>query len=152
MKNAQFWIGPVVTGEQTQAQLEALTYVKVKDVGTIGELGSTEEIAKFSPLEGTDKKVKGNVDAGDVSVTWGRDYADPGQIATKDAGLTTFCYAVKFVLNDNPTANHTKTSLYSTATITEAKKSGGSGNDVITEKTMVNCQQRLIEVVPALIP
>ncbi|AZR23483.1 MULTISPECIES: hypothetical protein [Xanthomonas] len=82
----------------TKTQFEALTYVQVKKVGSVGERGLTTNIVTYDTWDtAVSLKGKGISNAGDPEVEMARDLADPGQIAMRAAGqpTVTSAYALK---------------------------------------------------------
>ncbi|OOW67094.1 hypothetical protein Xmar_07735 [Xanthomonas axonopodis pv. martyniicola] len=82
----------------TKTQFEALTFVQVKKVGSVGERGLTTNIVTYDTWDtAVSLKGKGISNAGDPEVEMARDLADPGQIAMRAAGqpTVTSAYALK---------------------------------------------------------
>lgn len=65
---------------QTKAGYEALTWVEVANVESIGEIGAESAIASFTALKGGVRKRKGSANFGTLTVTVGRDATDAGHI------------------------------------------------------------------------
>ncbi len=70
-----------------EADFEALTYVQVKKVGSVGERGINTNIVTYDTWDTqVSMKGKGITNAGDPQVELAEDLADPGQIAMRAAG------------------------------------------------------------------
>lgn len=111
--------------------LAALTYVEVKGVETLGEIGPQSQDSTFTPLAGPNvKHLKGARDNGITTTTCARLPLDPGQIAMKAAEATKFEYAVKIVMADAADNNDTDTVIYVRGPIMSARNGIGGANDV----------------------
>lgn len=152
LKGAKLYIGPAQATDATQTEYEALTWVEIKDIASIGEFGTEETMNVFSPLDGVNGKYKGNIDAGNPSVEYAYVYDDAGQVALRAAGDTNLAYAFKIELNDAPAANMSKTIFYSRGLVKAPKQKGGAGDDYIGEMTELGLVQLAIKVDPAVIP
>ena len=80
-----------------QTEYEALTWVQVGNVGSVGETGTNTNVVSYDELA-TDvtQKGKGMSNAGDPIIECARNPTDDGQIALRAAALTDYCYAFKF--------------------------------------------------------
>ncbi len=73
--------------ELTATQFDALTYVQVKKVGSLGERGINTNVVSYDTLDTVvSLKGKGITNAGDPTVEVAEDLADPGQTAMRAAG------------------------------------------------------------------
>lgn len=89
----------VADTDLNQAGFEALTWVKVANVGSVPEFGNNEPIATYKGLDGV-KKGKGLNDPGNGDVEMAHKKDDVGQIAMRAAGITDDNYAFKVTLKD----------------------------------------------------
>src|SRR5690606_31331365 len=82
----------------------SLTYVEVKGVGSLGEIGKNTNIVNYDTW-GSDNisKGKGLTDAGTADAEMLRIPNDPGQIAMRAAAATKDNYAFKIDLQDGTT-------------------------------------------------
>jgi hypothetical protein len=83
-----------------ETAFEALTWVQVKKVGSIGERGISTNVVQYNTYDTlVGLKGKGVTNAGDPQVEVAEDLADPGQLAMKMAGSPTVpdAYAFKVV-------------------------------------------------------
>lgn len=126
---AKVYIGPV-TAASTLSALAALSYVEVKKVETIGEIGPQANDSTFTPLDGDVQHLKGATDNGSTVINCGRDPLDPGQIAMEAAAATKFEYAIKIVLADGADSTDTDTVIYVRGPVMSRRKNVGGGNDV----------------------
>jgi hypothetical protein len=87
-RNKTFWVSTETANTAlNQAGFEALTWVQVGGVGSIGETGISTNPISYNTLdtEVTDK-AKGFSDAGNPDIECARDPADQGQILMRAAG------------------------------------------------------------------
>lgn len=102
---ARLYIGPVAADTiDSVAEFKALgAYVEVGEIEDMGEVGDTFNIVTFTAMANRRvRKFKGSADAGNMTLSLGRDVTDAGQTALKAALASDFDYAVKIVLNDQP--------------------------------------------------
>ncbi len=124
------YIGPVTTAT-SKAALAALTYVEIKNVEGLGEIGPQSTDTTFTPLDGTAvQHLKGSTDYGATAVGVGRDPLDPGQVALKAAAATYFEYALKIVLKDAPDEDHTDSVIYVRGPVMSGRLNLGGANPV----------------------
>lgn len=131
----------------TSSQYAALTWVEIKNAETIGEFGDAAGQATFTGLSDSRvRKFKGANDAGDLSITFGRDPLDQGQIDLKTASDTKFNYAFKIVLEDAADANDTDSTFYFQAQIMSVKTNIGGANDVTKLTANLSINSAIVEV------
>jgi hypothetical protein len=76
----------VANTDLNQSQFEALTWVEVKGVGSVGETGTITNVISYDTLATeVRQKAKGISDAGDPDIECERIAADPGQILLRAA-------------------------------------------------------------------
>lgn len=101
----------------------SLTYVEVKGVGSLGEIGASTNIVSYdtwgNPIV---SKGKGLTDGGSPDVEMLRIAADPGQIAMRAASATKDNYAFKQTMQDGSTR-------YFRALVTGPRAPGGRNED-----------------------
>lgn len=133
-----------------QAGFEALTWVEVGHVGSIGEIGLSSNIVNYDEL-GTEvtQKQKAVANAGDPQIEVARNPTDPGQIALRTAGATKFNYAFKFEDADAPSTGESNTIYYSRGVISGPMIPGGKVQDFILERYTLGLNQPIITVNPA---
>lgn len=142
------------SADLSKSEYEALTYVEVSNVGSVGETGMNTNIVSYDELA-TDvtQKQKGISNAGDPDIECARNPTDPGQIALRAAAKTKFYYATKFEDADAPDANHTNSIYYNRGLITGAKRPNGRNEDFILEVFPLGLVQQEIVVDPvSLVP
>ncbi len=85
--NKKFYISQEVTNtDLNQAGFEALTWVEVKGVGSVGETGTITNPISYDTLSAqVRQKAKGISDAGDPDIECERIANDPGQILMRAA-------------------------------------------------------------------
>ena len=136
--------------ELNQAQFEALTYVEVGDVGSIGETGTATNILTYDTLaDEVSQKQKGLSNAGDPVIELARNPTDVGQIAIKAMALTKFKYAFKIEDADKPQASYTNTIRFQRGVVAGPTNPGGRVEDFILEMYTLGLEQVEIKVDPA---
>lgn len=103
LAGAKFYISTTVQAEDLAdaAAYAALTYTEVKNVGSVGEMGTKTNVLTYDQLDTlTAQKAKGISNAGDPEIEVARNNADTGQAAMKAAGVPTNVdfYAFKTVM------------------------------------------------------
>ncbi len=150
-KNGEIYISDApVPSDLDQAGYEALTWIKIEGVGTMPDIGVTENVVTFDGLEGATCKAKGNFNAGDPEITYKRHETDPGQIKLLEAGATGENWGVRFVLGDAATGL-TRTNAYTRGVVTRPRIIGGGGDDIDLRGTTLGLSQTPIEVHPQVI-
>lgn len=77
-----------------ETEFEALTYVEIANIGSLGERGAATNIVSYDTWDTeTTLKSKGITNAGDPVLEVAQDLDDPGQIALRAAALTPDNYA-----------------------------------------------------------
>ncbi len=126
----QVYIGPA-TKADTVSALAVLSYVEIKKVESLGDIGPESQDVTFTPLGGEDvQHLKGATDNGTTVLIVGREPLDPGQIALKAASLTKLEYALKIVIPDADDANDTDTTIYVRGPVMGGRLNIGGANDV----------------------
>lgn len=135
-----------------QEDFEALTWVLVGQVGSVGETGLTTNIVTYDTLDTeVTQKAKGISNAGDPTVECARKYDDAGQIAMRAAAKTNFNYAFKLERNDAPDAETTNTIIYNRGLVTGPTRPNGRNEDFDLEVFTLGLQQDEIVVNPEAI-
>jgi hypothetical protein len=133
-----------------QGGYEALTWVEVKNTGSIGETGTAENILTYPELATeVAQKQKGIANAGDPDIEVARNPTDPGQILLRTAGATKFYYAFKVEDQDRPSADYTNTIYYMRGLVSMPKRPNGRNEDFILEVYTLGMVQKEIVVNPA---
>ncbi|MDU9005749.1 hypothetical protein [Sedimentitalea todarodis] len=123
------------SSEPTLTEYQALTWVGINEVETLGTFGDTSEEIDFTAMtDARKRRIKGVRDAGTLDMAMGADYSDAGQIALIAAEKTIFDYAFKVVFNDAPQGG-TPSERYFIATVASASESVETANSVV----MLNC-------------
>lgn len=129
----------------TQAEFEALTWVEVKNVGSVGELGPKTNVISYDEL-GSDvtQKSKGLTDAGSPAVECARNPTDAGQLAMRTATKTNFNYPFKYEKNDAPNVTKTNTIHYNRGVVTGPLRPNGGNEDFDLE--IFTCAMNQLEI------
>jgi hypothetical protein len=148
---AKIFIGPqVAPSVDTASEFAALTgWVEVGLVESLGEFGDQSSAVNFAALnDGRQRKAKGIRDAGDLTLTCGRDSTDPGQQALVAAEATPLKYAFRVVLPDQITTNGSGTTAYFRGLVMSKRLNVGSSDNVIRSTFMIGIDSAVIEVPP----
>lgn len=143
---SKFYIGPV-DDAATAVEFAALTYVEVKEVEDLGELGDESEAITFTAVSDSRvRKLKGARDAGTLVLVVGRDPLDPGQAAMRAAESTDFEYCFKLVADDIPEVGGTSSIYYFRGLVMSRRDNYGAGNNVVKTTFNVAINTPIIEV------
>jgi hypothetical protein len=133
-----------------QAGFEALTWVQVLNVGSIGEMGLTSNIVSYDELDTeVTQKQKAVSNAGDPPIEVSRNPTDPGQILLRTAGATKFNYAFKVEDADAPSSGSSNSIFYTRGVVSGPTMPGGKVQDFILERYTLGLNQPIITVNPA---
>lgn len=133
-----------------QAGYEALTWVQVLGVGSMGETGSSTNILNYDTWDNAViQKAKGLTDAGSPQIEVSRIPTDPGQIILRAIALTNFNYAFKVERNDKNVSSGTGTIRYNRGLVTGPKVPQGKTEDFDLEQFTLGLQQLQITVDPS---
>ncbi len=147
----RIFIGPVVTATpDTKTEYEALTYVEIGLVESLGEFGDESGSGTFTSLnDGRVRKYKNVRDAGNLALTVARDVTDPGQTALVAAEATrNGKYAFKVVYPDRLTENGTDGADYFRALVRSKRNNPGAGGNVLRRSFMIDIDSAIVEVDP----
>jgi hypothetical protein len=136
------------SSDLTQEQFEALNWQEVKNVGSIGESGTSTNVPTYDEL-GTEvtQKQKGISNAGDPTVECARNPTDKGQMAMRAAALTKLNYAYKTEDNDAP-SGYTNSIYYNRGLVTGPTRPNGRNEDFILEVFTLGLNQKEVVVDP----
>lgn len=144
MAFAKIYIGTTGAGS-TLAEMEADTFVEIKEVQSFSALTETQNFTSFTGL-GTGRTVQSKSSkAGDnVTVTVGYDPDDAGQIDLRDAAAVTTqaAYNMKVVYNDPAASN--ATTIYWRGKVGNEQYPGGSVEDMELVEHMITNDQGFI--------
>lgn len=116
------------------AAYAALTWVEVKKIGNMGQIGTATNMLNY-PTWGDSvvQKAKGLNDGGNPTIELMRDTADAGQDALRAAALTNLNYAVKIERNDKLTGGGTNTIIYNWGLVAGPTRPQGGNEDFDVE-------------------
>jgi hypothetical protein len=96
-----------------QSAFAALTYVEIKGVGDLGEIGTKQNILTYDTWgSSVALKAKGLKDGGSPELEVARDTTDPGQDLLRIAAGLNLCYAFKIDCNDKITGGGANGIIY----------------------------------------
>lgn len=149
---AQVSIGPA-TRCKTEAEFAAIdagSWKTISNIEDVGEMKGDKPIAvgKYVDQDYVRKLAGGPRDAGDMTMIFGNDPEDEGQIALRAADLANESYAIKIELPDAP-AGGTPTTWYFMAIIGPVSLAFGDGTDPIKLTSVFNIDGGVIEVAAA---
>lgn len=126
------------TAAATRVALAALTYIEIKSVENLGEIGPQDQDVTFTNLNGDPvQHLKGATDNGAITIVCGKDPLDPGQIAILAAAKTKLEYAIKIEEQDAADGNDTNSVTYARGPVMGGRKTLGGANDVTKRTFMV---------------
>lgn len=134
----------------TQAGYEALVWIPIGNVGSLGESGINTNVLSYDTLT-TDvsDKAKGISDAGSPQVEVARVYNDAGQVALRAAAATNLKYSFKLERTDSPDGILSNTVIYNRGLVTGPTRPGGRNEDFDLEVFTLGLVQTEIVVDPA---
>jgi hypothetical protein len=132
---------------------EALTWLEVKAVGSVGETGTQTNIVSYDTL-GTDVTLKGKgiSNGGDPEIECARIPNDPGQIEMRRAASTRASYAFKYEQDDAVSAGSNSgngTTFYNRGLITGPRHPNGRNEDFVLEIYQLGLNQKEVVVEPS---
>lgn len=131
---ASIAIGPSVDIGATDslAEFQALSYLEVGEVESIGEFGDESAVSTFTALRDSRvRKIKAARDAGTAAVVAAFDSQDAGQAAMSEAEGTKFDFAFRVTLADEPTEGSEPTSLYFAAQVMSERLNVGAQDNIV---------------------
>lgn len=134
----------------TASAYAALTWLEVKNVGSVGETGTNTNIVSYDTLDTeVTRKGKGISNAGDPEIEVARIPNDPGQIQMRAAALTRSNYAFKYELPDAITpSTGTGTTYYNRGLVTGPRHPNGRNEDFVLEIYALGLNQKEVVVEP----
>lgn len=131
-----------------QAGYEALEWLQVAQVGSLGETGTNTNILSYDTLDTVvTQKSKGISNAGDPEIELARVATDDGQAALRAAALTKDSYAFKYELDDQITAvTGNGTTFYNRGLVTGPRHPNGRNEDFVLEIFQLGLNQKEITV------
>lgn len=126
----------------SQSEYEALSWLQVNGVGSIGETGAKENIVSYDTLdESVTQKQKGMADAGSPEIEVRRIPDDNGQIAMRAAAATNDSYAFKIEYNDMESGGSTNSIAYNRGVVGRPYRPNGRNEDFIIERFPLGLNQ-----------
>lgn len=122
------------------AGYNALTYVNIGEITDLGELGREYALVNHSPLgDRRVKKFKGSYQSGSISLQFGKDFSDAGQILLTTASTNDNTYTFRLTLQDGK-------KLYFTGMVMTAKVSVGSVDQITGGTSQIEIHSDVLEV------
>lgn len=154
-KNRKLYVCATVQPEDLdQAGYEALVWVQVKKVGSIGETGTKDNVVSYDTLEDeVIDKNKGISNAGDPVVECARVVDDPGQIILRACGATLDYWAFK-VEDDDAQAGYTPSTYYNRGLVIGPVRPNGRNESFNLEQFTLGLVQKeiVVDPVPQSVP
>lgn len=133
-------------GPATAADFEALTYIEIGEVVSIGEFGSEFSAVSFTALnDRLVRKFKGSEDPGTIAIEMGRDATDNGQAALRTALGSDQDYAFHIVMNDAPVGG-TPSEFYARAKVMSYRINIGNSDSITGATADLGVTTRFIEI------
>lgn len=118
----------------------ALTYTNIGEITDLGELGREYALVNHSPLgDRRVKKFKGSYHSGSISLQFGRDFTDAGQILLDTASTNDNTYTFRITLQDGK-------KLYFTGMVMSSKTSVGSVDQITGGTAQVEIHSDVLAV------
>lgn len=146
----KIYIAGAVTAEPADAAAyQALTWIEIKEVETIGEYGDEKTVTSFAVL-GDDrvKKVTGSSDAGTLTITVVDIPDDAGQVAAKAAQAMKYNYPFKIVSPNRLTVAGTDQIDYLIGPVASQRKGQTTPNGELTRVFTVAINSKFTTVAP----
>lgn len=116
------------------AAYAALTWVEVKKVGNMGQIGTQTNMLSYNTWgDSVIQKAKGLNDAGNPTLEVMRDTADAGQDAIRVAAATNLNYAFKIERNDKLTGGGTNSIIYNRGLVAGPSRPQGGNEEFDVE-------------------
>lgn len=114
------------------ALYEALTWVKVGELETLGDIGDSFKSVTFAGMDDSrEREFKTIKQGGKPTVVCGRDPLDPGQIAMRAASQTKFVYPFKVEYDDARGADYSDSKEYYGAQVMGAVTNIGNAESIL---------------------
>lgn len=134
-----------------QADYEALTWLQIKSLGNMGEVGSKTNVLTYPTWDTTViQKAKGMTDAGSPTLEFARIPTDPGQIALRSAANSNLNYAFKMVRNDPASVGGVGTVMYNRGLVMGPERPMGKNEDFDLEVFTLALNQKEVVVNPLI--
>jgi hypothetical protein len=134
-----------------QAAFEALTWVQIKKVGSVTDVGGDTNPVSYPVLDEPTQKGKGEQNGGDWTVEYARVFDDAGQVALRAAAKVDADYAFKLVYDDKPSSSYaTGTTIYNCGRVYGPRRPGGRKEEFIREEVTLGMNQEEVVVEPQL--
>lgn len=147
--SSKLYIGNSATSAvDTAGEFEDLNLIEVGEIESIGAFGDQAQLVTFTSLsERRVKKFKGAKDAGDITLTLGRDPSDTGQAAIRTAEGTDFDYGFKVTLNDGSDGSPSSpTTFYFRGKVMGYTTEIGDANSVVMSSVTIAITSEIIEL------
>lgn len=123
------------------------SWVEVNWLENIGAFGDEAAAITFDAIgEGRTQKLKGNRNAGDMSIVCALDYEDSGQIALRAAEATDYNYAFKVEFDDAPTGSGDPSERYFIGLVMSARETLDTANNVMKMNVVVAINSNIVRV------
>lgn len=130
-----------------QAAFEALSWVRVNDVGSLPDYGRNEAIATYNTLDNGILKGKGSNNAGDGDVELAYKSTDAGQVLMRTAGAGKSQWAFKIEFVDDDSGSPLQPTIdYLRAIVSGPRHPSGSDEDFMKEVYSLGIVQHLRDV------
>jgi len=135
-----FGVSATLPGTYNNSGFNALTFTAVGEVTDMGEVGAEYSLVNHQPISARRvQKLKGSYDAGSITLQFGRDYTDAGQIAMQTALSSDTAVAIRIVLQNGK-------KLYFSGLVTSFKTNIGGVDQVTAASALVELTGDVLEV------
>lgn len=147
---SKFYIGQAKAAQSTNfvvADFAAQSWVEVTMVETIGAFGDEASSITFDSIgQSRTYKLKGNRNAGDISLVTAIKYSDQGQATLRGAETTSNNYAFKVLFNDMPSGGTSGSIRYFVGLVMSAREQLDGANNVMKLNVTIAVNSNIVRV------
>jgi hypothetical protein len=143
---SKFYVGDEAGSPDTQTEFEAVTWIEVGMIESLGDFGDETAIVTFTTLgDSRVRKLTAAADAGNMAVVAGRDPLDAGQIFL-NAADPKLNYPFKIEAADRADENDDNSIFYFIGKITSTRNNYGANDNVVRKNYNIAIDSPIIEV------
>lgn len=144
---------PVLPTVDSVTEFKALTWVKIGEAESLGEIGDESNAITFTGLsDGRVRNLKGARNSGSVPLVVGHDPLDAGQLALIAAEASRFSYGFKLVIPDAPGPTYSDSVHYWRAMVMSKRIGAVNTTDVAKRTFNLGVNSEIFEAVAAVSP
>lgn len=129
------------------ADFNSQSWVEIGLVEKIGQFGDESSSISFDALGvGRTYQLKGNRNAGSLSLVCAINYTDYGQASLRGAETTKYNYAFRVDFNDTPSGGSTPSKRYFVGLVLSAREQLDGANDVMRLNATIGINSNIVRV------